>query len=92
MQDRLKKIRIYVLVVLIIFLPGIITYYSLARQKQVNHNKLLALKEENKKLIEENKKLKDDPVYIEKVARENLGLAKKGEYVVKFVDQDTKRK
>jgi len=92
MQARHKKIGIYALVVILIFLPGIVKYCKLAQQKSVNQRKLQALAEENKRLLEENKRLKEDSVYIEKLARENLGLAKKDEFVVKFIDQDTKQR
>lgn len=88
MQKRFKKILIYTLVLFIIFLPGAVKYYRLSLHKAQNETKLRALMDENKRLAEENRKLKEDPVYIEKVARENLGLAKKGEVVVKFINQD----
>ena len=77
MQKRIKKILIYVLVLFVIFLPGSVKYYRLCRQRALNEARLKALLEENRRLADENKKLKEDPVYIEKMARENLGLAKK---------------
>jgi len=85
-SKRIKKIAIYIIVAFAIFLPGAVKYYRLSMYKVQNDAKLRALMEENRRLAEENKKLKDDPVYIEKVARENLGLAKPGEVVVKFKD------
>ena len=84
--NRLKKIFIYVLILVAIFLPGAIKYCRLSVHKAQNEARLKALLEENRRLAEENRKLKEDPVYIEKMARENLGLAKKGEIVVKFVN------
>lgn len=88
MNRRVKRIIIYVVLVLIIFLPGTIKYYRLCRQKELNQARLRALMQENRRLMEENKKLREDPVYIEQMARENLGLAKPGEFVVKFKNQD----
>ena len=84
MNKRIKKIALYVLILAFIFLPGAVKYYRLSIQKAQNEARLKALLEENRRLAEENKKLKEDPVYIEKVAREQLGLAKKGEVVVKL--------
>ena len=85
-SKRAKKLTIYALILAAIFLPGTIKYCKLYRQRQVNEAKIRMLAEENRRLAEENRRLKEDPVYIEKTARENLGLAKKGEFVVKFKD------
>jgi cell division protein FtsB len=87
-----KKVLPYSLVLLFIFLPGWVKYCKLARQRDTNEARLKALLEENMRLAEENRKLKEDPVYIEKMARENLGLAKKDEIVVKFVDTNAKKR
>ena len=92
MRTKFKKLTTYILVLAVIFLPGTIKYYSLYRQKRLNEAKLRALMEENRRLAEENKKLREDPVYIEKMARDNLGLAKPGEYVAKFMDKGSKQK
>ena len=86
---KYKKIAIYAVIITAIFLPGTVKYCSLSIQKAQNESKLKVLIQENRRLTEENKKLKEDPVYIEKMARENLGLAKKGEVVVKFKNQTT---
>jgi len=91
-KRKTKKILIYVLIFAAIFLPGTVKYYGLKLEKAKNDTKLNLLSQENKRLKEENKRLKEDPVYIEKMARENLGLAKPDEVVVKFVNQtSTKR-
>lgn len=92
MRIKLKKIGLYALLLGVIFLPGSVKYYKLLRQKTINETRLQALIKENSRLAEENKKLKEDPLYIEKVARENLGLAKPGEFVVKFINKDTDKK
>jgi|GEM_PF-896864 len=86
---KFKKIALYAVIIAAIFLPGTVKYCGLSIQKSQNESKLRSLTQENRRLREENKKLKEDPVYIEKMARENLGLAKKGEVVVKFKNQTT---
>lgn len=86
MNRRVKRFIIYAVLALIVFLPGSIKYYRLCRQKELNQARLHALMQENRRLMQENKRLREDPVYIEQMARENLGLAKKGEFVVKFKD------
>jgi cell division protein FtsB len=48
-------------------------------QKEIDH-----LNEENQKLQEHVKALKSDPAEIERVAREEMGLARPGEYIFKI--------
>lgn len=42
---------------------------------------------ENKKLLAEIKNLKENPEYIERLAREELGLAKKGEIIFQITPE-----
>ena len=48
-------------------------------QKEAEQLRMLKLKQE---------KLQEDPRFIEKIAREDLGYAKPGETVFRFVDED----
>ena len=48
-------------------------------QKEIDH-----LNEENQKLQEHVRALKSDPAEIERVAREEMGLARPGEYIFKI--------
>ena len=43
------------------------------------------LKKKNAQLLEENCLLEEDPEYLERVAREKMGLIKEGEVVYKIV-------
>ncbi|MGQ4810279.1 Cell division protein FtsB [Candidatus Entotheonellaceae bacterium PAL068K] len=45
-----------------------------------------AIEHENARLVHEIKRLRDDMGYIEKVAREELGLVRPGELVFEFVE------
>ena len=81
---KYKKILLYTVLAAVIFLPGAFKQQGLNAQKAKNEAKPKVLTNENNSLAEENKKLKEDSLYIEKMARENLGLAKKDEVVVKF--------
>ncbi|MCK4648860.1 septum formation initiator family protein [bacterium] len=54
--------------------------------------RLARIEEENKRLVQENKRLEEeikalegDPFYIEKIAREELGMVKKGEIVYEII-------
>ena len=44
------------------------------------------LRNENDKLRQEIDSLKNDPHYIERVARENLGMVRPGEFVIEFTE------
>lgn len=82
-----KKRLIYILVAVFvlgaIFLPG---FSKLQELKEENRNlgkRVEILKKANKELREEKEKLENDPTYIEKIAREKLGMARKGEIILK---------
>ena len=72
---------------LIIFLPG----YTKVQELRDRNNNLQArieqLNQENLELQEELKKVKNDPVYQEKIAREKMGVVRKGEIPVKIIPE-----
>ncbi|MBU0683305.1 MAG: septum formation initiator family protein [Candidatus Omnitrophota bacterium] len=80
-----KKIIFYIFgtltVLCIIFLPG---YSKLQRLREENLEKIQRiklLKENNRKVSAELTKMKEDPEYVERKAREKLGIVKKGEVI-----------
>ena len=59
------------------------------RQKNEDFAKTIErLKVENEELKEEKRRLEEDPVYLEKVAREKLGIVKEGEVVYKIIPEE----
>ena len=73
--------------VLAFFLPS---YSKLQDLKQRNLNyegQIENLAQENISLKEEKRRLESDPVYLEKVAREKMGLVREGEVVYKIVPE-----
>ena len=61
--------------------------------------RLARIEEENKRFIQENKRLEEeikalegDPFYIEKIAREELGMVKKGEIVYEIISSQEPQK
>jgi cell division protein FtsB len=71
-------------VVLWIFLP-VFSRVQDVRQKDLDYKQQIAdLEQENKKLLAEMKLLDEDPEYLEKVAREKMGLIRQGEMVYKL--------
>ena len=76
---------------LVIFLPG---YTKLQELREKNSNlevKIKRLNVENALLEQELKRAESDPVYQEKIARERMGVVRKGEVPVKIIAADTKR-
>jgi len=72
-------------VILALFLPSYTKMQDL-RYKNAQYKKQIEdLKNEQVRLLEEGRRLKDDPEYLEKVARERMGLIRKGETVYKVV-------
>jgi len=71
-------------IILFVFLPA---YTSMQDLKQKNADyaaEIKALEEKKIDLAAELKLLEEDPEYLEKVAREKMGIARKGEMVVKM--------
>ncbi len=62
--------------------------------KQKNQEYALSIKQLEKKntqLLAERERLKNDPEYLEKVARERMGLIREGEKVYKAVPEAKKK-
>jgi len=72
-----------------LFFWGIKSYLKVNQAKnevRKTEQKFEELKSENEELREEEKNIQD-PFYIEKLAREKLGLAKKGEIIYKILPE-----
>ncbi|MBU4140268.1 MAG: septum formation initiator family protein, partial [Candidatus Omnitrophica bacterium] len=69
----------------IIFIPGYLKIKRLAGQNRELERQIKETRQANRKLGEEQKKLESDPVYLEEVLREKLGLAKEGEIIYKVL-------
>jgi cell division protein FtsB len=89
------KIVIYSLlgvgILAIIFSPGFRKVRQLARENRQLEEQITQVTRTNVELREEYKKLKNDPVYLEKVARDKLGVARKGEIVYQVVPEEEEK-
>jgi cell division protein FtsB len=65
---------------------GLLEVWSRQRHLVELAQEIDAIERENVKLSREIQRLRDDMGYIEKIAREELGLVRPGELVVEFVD------
>ncbi len=71
-------------IILIVFLPSYTRWQDLRQRNSEYAEQIRQLKEENARLSEEKNRLEHDPVYLEKVARERMGLVRDGEVVYKI--------
>jgi len=71
----------FALVILMIFLPTFAKMQDF-NQKDLDYQlRISQLELENVRLKEERRQLEEDPVYLEKVAREKMGLIRAGEII-----------
>ncbi|HBR15001.1 MAG TPA: hypothetical protein DD723_05600 [Candidatus Omnitrophica bacterium] len=81
-----SAIGIFVVTVLvfILFLPSFSKMQDI-RQKNIEYEKeIRQLKIRNVRLLEEKRLLEEDPVYLEKVAREKMGVMREGEVLFRL--------
>ncbi|MCX5695715.1 MAG: septum formation initiator family protein [Candidatus Omnitrophica bacterium] len=79
-----------IIIFLILFLPGFSKLQDLREKNRDLLDKIRRLNIENALLEEEMKKVASDPVYQERVAREKMGIVRKGEIPIKIVPQKKK--
>ena len=79
------------LFLLVIFLPGYTKLQELKDKNRELEAKIKQLNIENALLDQEIKRVETDPLYQEKIARERLGVVRKGEVPVKIVPGERKR-
>ena len=94
MVSRLKKafwlFGITVLL-LVLFLPGYSKLQELRDRNRDLEGKIKNMNVENALLEQELKRIQNDPVYQEKLAREKMGVVRKGEIPVKIVPEKKRR-
>lgn len=87
-QYWLLYLLVSALVLLLFFLVfgewGLLHYWRLSRERANLERRNVALQRDNELLREQIYRLRHDNSYLEKVAREHLGLAKDGEVVYRF--------
>jgi cell division protein FtsB len=77
------KLYIGIAIFLIIFVPPFAKYQELRYKNQKLAERIDALKAENMLLEQQKKSLETDIVYVEKRARDKMGLIRKGEIVMR---------
>ncbi len=72
----------------LVFLPSYQKMQDLKATNSEYEQRIRELSEEKEILIEEKRLLIEDPVYLEKVAREKMGLMREGEVMYKIDPSD----
>lgn len=77
--------------ILILFLPSF-TLVQDQRQKNKEYARRIAeLEAKNSELRREKQLLENDPVYLEKVGRERMGLVREGEMIYRLAPEETRK-
>ena len=76
---------IITVIIAVVFLPSYSKMQDLKQKNQEFSQRIHDLEVKDKKLEEERRLLLTDPDYLEKVARERMGLIRDGEKVYKIV-------
>ncbi|MFA5143342.1 MAG: septum formation initiator family protein [Candidatus Omnitrophota bacterium] len=87
-RRRIGSARVWLViaVLVVIFLPPFAKYQELKYKNRKLEERIVGLKVENEQLAEEKRKLETDIGYVEKKAREKIGVVRKGEIVLKEVN------
>ncbi|HTY44604.1 MAG TPA: septum formation initiator family protein [Patescibacteria group bacterium] len=95
MPRMLKKAVWFIaaaVVILALFLPGYTKLQDLKEKSRDLQDKIKRLSIENALLEQELKRIASDPLYQERIAREKMGVVRKGEIPVKIIpEQPTKQ-
>jgi len=81
----------FAVLLLCLFLPGYTKLQELRERNRELEERIKRLKVENTLLEQELRRVENDPVYQEKIAREKLGVVRKGEVPVKIVPAPEKQ-
>ena len=85
---RIAFIAVALLLLLIIFFPGFSKIQELRQENKELDTKISDIEEENISFGQEKSRLQTDKFYIEKTARKNLGVIKKGETIYRIIPEE----
>jgi len=89
----IQKVALIVIAILAVVLavskiaPAIKQYHDLQKVEAERSGEVRAEQETLDQLKKNQERLRTDPHFVERVAREEIGMAKPGEVVFKFVDE-----
>lgn len=77
-----------VLLLLVIFFPGFSKIQELRQENKELDEKIVNIEGENLSFEQEKTKLETDSLYVEKVARQKMGIAKKDEIIYRILPEE----
>ena len=81
----------FTIIVLALFLPSYTRLQDLKLLNDQYEDDIKRLEREQARLKEELRLLKEDPEYLEKVAREKMGLIREGEMIYKILPAEVEK-
>ena len=91
-KKKLILFCVLIIVLVLIFFPSFSKYQKLSLERKGLKERIAELEKRNKQLEEEKYKLENDIEYIEKRAREKLGVVKKDEIPYRIIEEESERK
>lgn len=88
---RQTSFLVFVGILLVLFFPGYAKMQELRQKNRDLEDNIKKLQAENLKFSQEKERLEKDPEYLERVAREKLGIVKKGEIVYKIINPEQEK-
>jgi cell division protein FtsB len=82
-KKELATVSLIIAGLILIFLPSFAKYQELSAKNRMLDRKMQFAKEEIKRLQLEKVRLETDIAYIEKRARDKIGMVRKGEILIK---------
>ena len=92
MVKNALSLFIITVIIVIVFFPSYSKMQELKQRNQEFYQRIQELEAKNKKLEEERQFLQNNPEYLEKFAREKMGLIRLGETVYKIVPANQPKK
>ncbi|MFH1996568.1 MAG: septum formation initiator family protein [Candidatus Omnitrophota bacterium] len=86
-KGLIMRLLILAIALAILFFPGFSKYQELKVRNRELEERIRRSEQENRTLREQAKLLKDDPVAIERAAREKMGLVRDGEILYRVVTE-----
>ena len=82
---------IITIIIVVVFLPSYTKMQELKQKNLEFQERITELEARSKKLEEEQQFLRNNPDYLEKIAREKMGLIRQGETVYKIVPASSQK-
>ena len=83
MKKKLICTVVIIAIIVAVFLPGFSKLQQLKEANRDLESRIEILMRTNEELKKEKERLENDPSYVEKIAREKLGMARKDEIILK---------